>query len=277
MTSRGRPVEEDDLHARIDGQLPRERAEDVEAYLAAHPEEQARFSRYAQQRQALRAAFAGQAAGPIPMRLRVAQVLAQQRRRRRRRFDEIAAALCLIVLGGIGGWAARDLTGPLSSLPPGADARMITADAIAAHRTYSVEVRHPVEVDAGQEAHLVQWLSKRLGRQLVVPNLAAAGFRLMGGRLLPAEDGPAAQFMYESTNAERLTLYLRAGVGGETAFRYHEEGGIGAFCWSDEGFGYAIAAKADRGLLMRIAEIVYQQTSPDGAKAKIPPAPGKPS
>ena len=38
MTPRGRPVEEDDLHAGIDGQLPHARSEDVEAYLAAHPE-----------------------------------------------------------------------------------------------------------------------------------------------------------------------------------------------------------------------------------------------
>jgi anti-sigma factor RsiW len=277
MTPRGRPVEEDDLHARIDGQLPYDRAEEVDAYLAAHPEERERFSQYAAQRQALRAALAAQADKPIPARLRVANLLAQQRRRRSRWFIELAAAVCLIVLGGIGGWVARDLTGPLGSLPPGTKARMITADAIAAHRTFSVEVRHPVEVDAAQEAHLVQWLSKRLGRQLVVPDLTAAGFRLMGGRLLPAEDGPAAQFMYENGNAERLTLYLRAGIGGETAFRYHEEGGIGAFYWSDEGFGYAIAAKADRDLLLRIAELVYRQTSPDGAGAKIPPAPGKPS
>jgi anti-sigma factor RsiW len=277
MTPRGRPVEEDDLHARIDGQLAHDRAEDVDAYLAAHPEEQARFSQYAAQQQALRKAFAEQADGPIPARLRIANLLAEQRRRRLRQLRQLAAAVGLILLGGIGGWAARDLTGPLSSLPPGAVARMITADAITAYRTYSVEVRHPVEVDAGQEAHLVQWLSKRLGRQLVLPDLMSAGFHLMGGRLLPAEDGPAAQFMYENGNAERVTLYLRAGVGGETAFRYHEEGGIGAFYWSDEGFGYAITAKADRDLLLRIAEIVYQQTSPGGAKAKIPPAPGKPS
>jgi len=72
-------------------------------------------------------------------------------------------------------------------------------------------------------------------------------------------------------------LYLRAGVGGETAFRYHEEGGIGAFYWSDEGFGYAIAAKADRELLLRIAELVYRQTSLEGARAKIPPPAGKSS
>ena len=277
MTPPGRPVEEDDLHAHVDGHLRRERAQDVEAYLAAHPEVEARFSEYAAQRQALRAAYAAHADGTIPNRLRVTHLFAQKRRRRYRQLAQIAAAVGLIVLGGIGGWAARELTGPLSSLPPGAVARMITADAIAAHRTFSVEVRHPVEVDAGQEAHLVQWLSKRLGRQLVVPDLAAAGFQLMGGRLLPAEDGPAAQFMYQNENGERLTLYLRVGIGGETAFRYHEEGGIGAFYWSDQDFGYAIAAKADRNLLLRLAEIVYQQTSPDGAKDKVPPAPGKPS
>jgi anti-sigma factor RsiW len=275
MTPAGRPVDEDDLQAHIDGRLPQGRAEAVRAYLAAHPEEEARFARYAEQRRELRAAFAGRADEAIPNRLRVAPLLVQRRRRQHRRLGEIAAAVCLIVLGGVGGWAARD-AGLLSS-SPATLASTITADAIAAHRTFSVEVRHPVEVDAGQEAHLVQWLSKRLGRQLVVPDLTAAGFRLMGGRLLPAEEGPAAQFMYESGNGERLTLYLRSGIGGETAFRYHEEGGIGAFYWSDEGFGYAIAAKADRATLLRIAEIVYQQTARDGGKAKISPAPDKAS
>jgi anti-sigma factor RsiW len=275
MTPMERPVEEDDLHARIDGRLPPERAEAVDAYLAAHPDAQARFLQFVEQRQALRAAFADQADGALPTRLRVSHLLEERQRRRYRQMANIAAAVCLLVLGGVVGWVARDVTGPLVSSNQRAAARMITADAIAAYRTFSVEVRHPVEVDSGQEAHLVQWLSKRLGRQLVVPNLTVAGFRLMGGRLLPAEDGPAAQFMYENSNAERLTLYLRAGIGGETAFRYHEEGGVGAFYWSDEGFGYAIAAKADRDLLLRIAEIVYQQTSQDAAKAKPPPASGK--
>jgi anti-sigma factor RsiW len=275
MTPMERPVEEDDLHARVDGRLPPERAAAVDAYLAAHPEAQARVSQFAEQRQALRAAFAEQAGGPIPARLRVAHLLEERRRLRYRQLAQVAAAMCLLVLGGVVGWVARDVTAPLVSATQGAAARVITADAIAAYRTFSVEVRHPVEVDSGQEAHLVQWLSKRLGRQLVVPDLTTVGFRLMGGRLLPAEDGPAAQFMYENGNAERLTLYLRAGIGGETAFRYHEEGGIGAFYWADEGFGYAIAAKADRDLLLRIAEIVYQQTSPGGAGAKPPAVPGK--
>ena len=269
-------VEEHELHARLDGRLSPERAAEVDAYLATQPEVRARLQRYVEQQGLLRTAFAEETATPIPARLRVGRLLAEQRRRRYQRFARIAAAVVLVVAGGIGGWAARDLATVLvpSTNPVASNARTITADAIAAYKVFSVEVRHPVEVDVAQEAHLVQWLSKRLGQPLVVPDLTAAGFRLMGGRLLPAENGPAAQFMYEN-GKERVTLYLRTGIGGETAFRYSEEKGVGAFYWSDQGFGYALAAKADRDLLLRLSEIVYQQMSADGAKAKIPPKPGK--
>lgn len=270
--------EEHELHARLDGRLSPERTAEVDAYLAAQPEARARLQRYVEQQELLRAAFAEQTAGPIPARLRVTRLLAEQRRRSYQRFARIAAAVVLVVAGGVGGWAARDVARPFlpSTNPAGSNARTITADAIAAYRVFSPEVRHPVEVDVGQEAHLVQWLSKRLGQPLVAPDLTAAGFRLMGGRLLPAEAGPAAQFMYEN-GKERVTLYLRTGIGGETAFRYSEENGVGAFYWSDQGFGYALAAKADRDLLLRLSEIVYRQMSAEGAKAKIPPKPGKAS
>jgi len=269
-------VEEHELHARLDGRLSPERAAEVDAYLATQPEARARLQRYAEQQGLLRTAFAEETATPIPARLRVARLLAEQRRRRYQRFARIAAAVVLVVAGGIGGWAARDVATVFvpSTNPVVSNAGTITADAIAAYKVFSVEVRHPVEVDVGQEAHLVQWLSKRLGQPLVVPDLTAAGFRLMGGRLLPAENGPAAQFMYEN-GKERVTLYLRTGIGGETAFRYSEKNGVGAFYWSDQGFGYALVAKADRDLLLRLSEIVYQQMSADGAKAKIPPKPGK--
>jgi anti-sigma factor RsiW len=84
MKAMGGPVEEDDLQARIDGRLPPERAEAVDAYLAAHPEARARLSQYAEQRQALRRTIAAQAGGLIPTRLRVAHLLAKPRRRRHR-------------------------------------------------------------------------------------------------------------------------------------------------------------------------------------------------
>src|SRR6266446_4398366 len=106
MTSSRGPVEKDDLQAWIDGRLPPERAEAVYTYLAEHPEVRARLSQYVRQREALRAAFAALAlaGGPIPTRLRIAQLTAEKRRRRHRQLAQIAAAVAFLALGGVGGW-----------------------------------------------------------------------------------------------------------------------------------------------------------------------------
>jgi anti-sigma factor RsiW len=273
-----RSIEEDDLQAWVDRRLTTKDNEAVEAYFAAHPESRARWSQYAEQREELRAAFAGPAEKMMPARLRIARLLAEQRRRRHRRLGRVAAAVALLIAGGIGGWGARDLLPALTSPASAVLASAVFDDAIAAHRTFSVETRHPVEVGANEEAHLVQWLSKRLGHRLIVPDLNALGFQLMGGRLLPADSGPAALFMYEDGKGTRLSCYyLVVDVAGETEFQFREQNGISAFYWVDDGLAYAIAANVPRGPLLKIAEIVYQQNSSDGAKAKLPPPPGKPS
>jgi anti-sigma factor RsiW len=273
-----RPIEEDDLHAWVDARLTQEDAESVESHFAAHPKAQKRWSQYAKQREELRAVFAGLAEEPIPAKLRIAHLMAERRRRRRRYFTEIAAAIALPLAGGVGGWGARDLLSSLTTSASAVLASSVFDDAIAAHRTFSVETRHPVEVGANEEAHLVQWLSKRLGRRLIVPDLGALGFKLMGGRLLPADSGPAALFMYEDGKGTRLSCYyLAADVEGETEFKFRERDGVSAFYWMDDGLAYAIAANASRDLLLKVAEMVYRQNSPDGAKATLPPAPGKPS
>jgi len=63
-----------------------------------------------------------------------------------------------------------------------------------------------------------------LGVTIRAPMLESLGFQLLGGRLLPADGQPAAQFMYQD-------LYARRRLGGnrETAFRFAEQDGIGAF------------------------------------------------
>ena len=278
MRATGGPVGEDDLQARVDGRLAPERAAVVETYLAAHPEDRERLSSYAEQREALRAAFGRQSEEPSPTRLRVANLLAKQQRSRRQLLARIAAAVALLFLGGLGGWTAREVLPRVTSSPSAVLATTVFDDAIAAHRTFSVETRHPVEVGANEETHLVQWLSKRLGRQLIAPDLSSLGFQLMGGRLLPADGGPAAMFMYENGKGIRLSCYfLSVDVGGRTEFKYREEKGIGAFYWVEDGLAYAVTANTDRASLLKVAEIIYQQNSPDGAKAKVPPAPGKPS
>ena len=136
--------------------------------------------------------------------------------------------------------------------------------AARAHAVYASEVRHPVEVDASQQDHLVKWLSKRLGMQLKAPVLTSDGFELLGGRLLPGPDGPVAQFMYQDAAGKRLTLYVTRRNRAEqtTAFRFARDGQVSVFYWIDRDSGYALSGDVEKALLGRLANTVYRQLEP---------------
>jgi len=148
-----------------------------------------------------------------------------------------------------------------SQAPAVAVAAPLPVRAARAHLVYTPEVRHPVEVDAKEKDHLVKWLSKRLDRPLKVPALGNDGFELLGGRLLPGNDGPVAQFMYQDASGKRLTLYVTQRHKGDelTAFRFAREGGVQVFYWIDDDCGYALTGEIDKQTLNRIASSVYKQ------------------
>jgi anti-sigma factor RsiW len=169
----------------------------------------------------------------------------------------VAAGVLIFAVGTGVGWLAADREKVATVSAPSATTG-VAQNATAAYRTFVVEVAHPVEVASAQEGHLLQWLSRRLGKPLVAPDLAPFGYRLMGGRLLPGNGGAAAQLMYDDASGKRLTLYVRAADGGETAFRFQREGDAATFAWIDRGFGFAVTAPVPREELMPIAEAVYR-------------------
>jgi anti-sigma factor RsiW len=251
-----RPIGEDDLQAFIDGRLMPSRLEAVKTYMADHPATAEKVRREIEHREALRASLAFKAQEPIPSRLRIANLVAAQRRFSLLNPAAVAAALAWLAIGGVLGiwggisWASRSQV----------QAADVAGQAIAAHRIYVGERLHPVEVPGDQEAHLVQWLSRRVGKPLVAPNLTAQGYRLIGGRLLPDSGEAAALFMYENAGGNRLTLYARSGDGaGPTSFRFEEQSGVSAFSWIENGLSYVVTAKSDRAQLLPIAETIYKQ------------------
>ena len=248
------PVTESDLHAYIDGMLPAERASEVEAYLAAHPEDTARVAAYCEQTAALHRTFDPVLDEPLPRKLEIPRPLWI------RPVLRYAAVVAWIALGGVIGWQLHAYTSTSIRMEPAAWARR----AAIAHAIYSPEVRHPVEVGADQEAHLAAWLSKRLGAPIKAPYLGNQGYQLVGGRLLPGERGPVAQFMYQDGRGQRLTLYVRVNPDDsrETAFRFAQERGVGVFYWLDRKLGYALSGEVDRTELLRVATAVYRQLNP---------------
>jgi len=68
-----------------------------------------------------------------------------------------------------------------------------------------------------------------------------------------------AQFMYQDAAGRRLTLLVSTEVatGGDTAFRFAQEGPVNVFYWIDGKFGYALSAGIPRDELARVAADVY--------------------
>jgi len=244
-------ITETDLHAYVDGQLPPSDRAEVEAFIANHPEEGERLKAWRDQASALRALYDPILDEPVPAELTAI--------RPRPAWHRYALAAGLFMLGIATGWVAR------TALVPGAQALpSLARQAAIAHVVYAPEVRHPVEVPADQEEHLVRWLSKRLGKDLQIPHLAPLGYELVGGRLLSGPQGPVAHFMYQDARGQRLTLYVSKtrGEPRETAFRFSQEDRVSVFYWVDGNFGYALSGETGREQLLTIADVVYKQLNP---------------
>src|SRR5262245_17723521 len=179
MTDPKIPVTEDELHAYVDNELPAERRGDVEAWLAAHPDDAERVQSWRTMAEALHARYDSVLDEAVPKRLELERL---ERQPRKWVYGAVAATLAAFMMGGGIGWMARGAT----AAPTPTVFQTLTVDAIEAHRLYVVEVRHPVEVPGDERNHLQQWLTKRCGWVVRAPELTGAGLKLVGGRLLPS-------------------------------------------------------------------------------------------
>ena len=266
------PPTDEELHALVDGQLAPERRAEVEEAVAHDPAVTARIAAWRRQREALRRLHGELLDEPIPAALAGALDRGLHRQGSWVRWGGMAAGVLVAFAAGWLGnaqWAAHGAA-PLGQLAKAPATREFVHDASIAHAVYAPEKRHPVEVAATEQQHLVQWLSKRLDRPLRVPDLTTMGYTLVGGRLLPGESGARAQFMFEDASGERVTLYIGildspattgTAASRETAFRFASEGPVPSFYWVDQGFGYAVAGKLPRDVLLKLATLAYRDLS----------------
>jgi anti-sigma factor RsiW len=252
MTNADSPVTEDELHAYMDGELATDRQDAVAAWLLAHPDDAERIAVWRAQAEAVRARYGHIVNEPLPARFQIDSLLRGGPWGRRVAAIAAAATIAAFLAGGVAGWMARGA----SASPGGLD--LFTSEALSAHRLYVVEVRHPVEVAASERAHMVQWLSKRLGYDQHVPNLEKIGLKLIGGRLLPGPTGAAALYMYEGPTGERFTIYSTRARAPETALRFKQGDRTAAYYWIDNRAAFVVSGPADRNRLKTVAEALYE-------------------
>lgn len=257
------PVTEADLQAFVDGLLPEDRLQELTSYVEEHPEEAERMRVFRQQNQALHLLFDPVLDEPVPARL------SRRSGGGRDMLRRYAAMLVVGIACGLGGWYVHGVFASShanwlasAGLLGRSDSSLMMAHrAAVAHAVYSPDPRRPVEIGADQEELLVRWLSKRIGAAVRAPKLAPQGYELIGGRLLPGQSGPVAQFMYHDAAGQRLTLYISTDQpqNKDTGFRFSQEGTVNVFYWIDGKFGYALSGSIPRGELARLADSVYAQ------------------
>jgi anti-sigma factor RsiW len=256
-------VSDDELHAFVDGQLDPGRVQPVLAWLQANADDAARVVQWQAQRLQLQQMARTMKVGDSPPALTDVVLRAAGGARRRAAWQQAMAAVLLLAVGVTGGrwWGQRESS--FAAPATIAASPSFVREAVLAHAVFVPEKRHAVEVAASDEAHLVQWLSRRLGTALKVPSLADHGYRLLGGRLLPGEGAPRAQFMYENEQGARVTLFVAVfGPGqapAQTAFRSVRDGARESFYWVEDRFGYALSAELSAPDMQALARDVHAQ------------------
>jgi anti-sigma factor RsiW len=239
---------EPDLHAYIDGRLDAARGRALESWLAAHPDDAARAAAYRLLGERWRAAYAPVLDEPIPAAL----VYALQGKPAC--GHPIVPAVVAVAAGILIALAVSLYLAPSPSPE-------IVHRAAMAHAVYAAEVQHPVEARAHDE--LLDWLSERLHMKVRAPDLQAAGFAFLGGRLLPGDAAAAALLMYEGQNGQRVTLYWGPEFrqARETGLVYAPgERGMRVYYWLDDDCGYAVAsAELSQQELLAVALIAHEQ------------------
>ncbi len=248
MTRKNGPIGEDDLTAYVDGELLAERRALVEDWLEDHPEDHKRVEADMRIRDTLLDGLGGLVDEHLPARFQVDDIAAGMRNKRLAQFSRLAAVLALVAVSAASGWFARGRV-PMTAAQVG-DSEL----ALAAYRVYVPDKMRPVEIKAEASDSLGTWLGNRIGLTVSVPDLTKDGLRLIGGRLLPGEDGvPAGQLMYETTGGQRVTLYFRAAKDQNGSLIFKETGATNTLAWQFGEMAYVLAGPEGKDRLVELA------------------------
>lgn len=246
-------VSEIELHSFVDGRLNAARSGEIAAWLESHPAEAKAVQGYININRQLRQLHDSVLDEAMPRRM-----LQARHRGVRNVFAKVAGIAALLVIGSGAGWLAR---GQMENRVSPSFTQSMLHQALSAHAVYTPEKRHAVEVVVEEEEHLVRWLSKRFGAKIQAPKLNEIGFELLGGRMLPDDFNPAAQFMYQDASGRRLTLFVRKsrGANQDTAFRFARRDDTNAFYWIEGDLGYTLIGDIEKPMLSQAARKVYDQ------------------
>jgi anti-sigma factor RsiW len=239
-------IEEEDLHAYIDGELDPVRYAQVDAALSHDPALAFRVEQFRADKMRLADMFAPVAKRPLPAAwtTRIEAALAPKPARPTAWLMALAASVLLAVTSG-----------GIALLWHPADT--ILAEAAAAH---DGQVQPDVEL-AGKalppEAVRNQLLLASLGMKVRAPDLSRFGYQLTALDVFHHRFAEtAAGLVYRTAQGTELTVYVRKS-GGTPRFDLLRRGKLRVCVWQDDVVGAVITGDMSAGEMMRIASRAY--------------------
>ncbi|MHB2243139.1 anti-sigma factor family protein [Pseudomonas monsensis] len=234
------PPSERDLHAYVDHQLSDADRRALDTWLASHPDQAAQVRAWQQDAQQLRAALGGALLQPANPALDPAMIRKRRKRQTQRHLASAAVLLMAVGIGGFSGWQAREMTLVRPSLLP-------MTDALQAYRLIAQQGMLPADYKVADNGDMQRWLDRYFARASRLPDLTAAGFQPVSGRLLSTDEGPAAMVIYEDGGGHKVSFYVRP-PGPKNTFLprgSRSDGDLQAQYWSGGGYNYAMVSPVD--------------------------------
>lgn len=253
----------EELSAYLDGELPPDRAREIEGALERDPALQAELESLMMANTSAEQAFAEMLEDPVPAALAAAIRDAEPARPANRpgppvvrRWVAAASAALALLAGGVGGYVLSGDRGPVQV----AAAPTWLEDIADYHRVYAAQVRHLVEVPADEAAHIQTWLSATVGTEIVIPDLSDAGLTFQGARLLVAAGKPVAQLMFTDAEDRVVALCAIQSDAPRDGFGRQQIDAFEMVSWGGDGANFVVVGDAGRTDLTQIAERAAERT-----------------
>lgn len=244
-------MDDEALHAFIDGQLDAEHARLVEARIEANPALARRVTEFRNDKKLLKTAFGPLIDRPIPetwlalARGAESPPATQWWRRRQIQFA-IAAALVVALFAGVGFVSLQPET-VHGVVQVALDARQ---DAVPPAKSFAIA--------AGENtARFSAMLSEAANMKVKTPDLGRMGYQLAAIRFYG--DGAAtraAELVYRDRTGQAFTIYLRHSDGTVRFDQFHRNG-LQVCIWQDDQLAMVMAGKVTASQMQRLASLSY--------------------
>lgn len=248
-----------ELMAYVDGTLPPDRMNAVEARLAADPAARAATSAWRHHDNLIRQM--GQSADGQPVNLRTAalerELVAKLRARKRRAMmfspvlGQVAAAVFLFAAG----WGAHAMITEMRG--PASYPQFVNA-AIAEHTAYRQANLLQASFTSDEMDRAVEWMSEQMQRKISSPKLEQYGYQVQSARLLNTEEGPLGIFYFLDAEGQTITLAVKPHDDSVPDYRFRivDVNNERLAYWNDEGLDYSLLANVTTAMMTTLAAAV---------------------